>query len=298
LAVANTLRAIEAGATQVQGTMNGGERVGNLDILSLMLIRTLKQGIQDIPSEQLIFVKSASDEIRALAGLAPDPKRPFVGDDAAAHKAGLHAQGIRLNPRAYQHYVPEMIGNHSRVIISELSGRNNIEIKLEELRFPLPVTADFSSTLTTKVKEHTAKGYDYTEADASFEMLARRLHPQYEAPYDLRIGKDKEEQTTAELHLKEPSKPAGEVFLLPLSSDPERTFSQMQKVLSSFFPHLAQVELVSCSTRPENGHLRTVAHVRDKEKSWTTVGANTDPQVAGLEAIHDALEYAVYHPTS
>src|ERR1700710_1717669 len=177
-AVANTLAAVDAGATHVQGTANGyGERAGNANIFSVIGGLVTKMGRDVLPAGCLGELVRVAHAIAEIANLAPDTHAPYVGAAAFAHKAGLHASAIKLGPELYNHLDPELVGNSQRILITEMAGRASVELKAAELGVDLRSRPDVVGTVVDRVKERESAGWSYEAADASFELLVREeLH--------------------------------------------------------------------------------------------------------------------------
>lgn len=311
MADANSLIAVAEGATQIQGAVNGfGERLGNANILNIMLTRISKMNDQIIDKLVEPDIKSFSQRFFELAGAQVNPNIPYVGDNAAAHKAGLHTSGIARNSVAYEHERPERFGNSRRFIISELSGKATFRAKLEQLNLPFAVDEDFIGTVSDEVKRKVHEGYNFEEAEASFELLVHRLHKSYQPPFDVKIIENDGQVTGSEVTFQytysSPRNPA-EVFptsrtiQIPASRDMEEVFAKMKDQLSLAFPVLADVQLCQQDIR-SNNHTLTRAIARTAHSSengqWTTVGASGNPAKAVMLAVSDALEYAIYHKAS
>src|SRR5438309_2745469 len=171
-AVANSLAAVDAGATHVQGTANGyGERAGNADLFAVVAALELKQGQAVLPQGSLADLVRVSHAIAELANIAPDPHQPWVGASAFAHKAGLHASALKVDPDLYQHTDPALVGNDMRVLVSELAGRASVELKAREL--DIAVDRETVGRVIERVKAMEAAGYSFEAAEASFELLLR-----------------------------------------------------------------------------------------------------------------------------
>lgn len=172
--VANAIAAVEAGAIQVQGTINGyGERTGNCNLISVIPTLHLKMGRLAVPSESLPKLKELSEFVDEIANVRHDPRQPWVGATAFAHKGGMHVHAIDRVARSYEHITPEAVGNHRRVLVSDMSGRTNILLKAAELGFQLAPDAPETRTITEKVKTLEARGYEYEAAEASLALLIR-----------------------------------------------------------------------------------------------------------------------------
>src|SRR5690348_15805415 len=170
LAVANTLAAVEAGATHVQGCINGyGERTGNADLIAVVANLELKMGREVLPQGLLREATRVAHAVAEVTNVPPSSRQPYVGVSAFAHKAGLHASAIKVDPNLYQHMEPEGVGNDMRLLVSDMAGRASIELKGKELGFDLG--ADVIVSVTAKVKEMEQRGYTFDAADASFELL-------------------------------------------------------------------------------------------------------------------------------
>ncbi len=311
LAVANTLAAVEAGVWQVQGCVNGyGERCGNADILTVVANLKLKMGIEVIADEQLARLTEVSHYVSELANLVPDGQAPFVGASAFAHKAGYHVAGIRKDANAYQHIDPASVGNASRVLVSELSGQRNLQMKLEELGIDYPFTPEEVHALLQVVKQKESEGFQYEGAEASFELLVRRQLPGYVRPFEIedfviverhrhKRGDDQRGDMLAEAMVKlrvgdEQAHTAAEgngpVNALDIAA---------RKALAGAYPEVMDVKLIDYKVRILDSESATAAQVRvliestDGERYWTTVGSSTDIIEASWLALSDALEYAV-----
>ena len=174
--VANAIAGIEAGATQVQGTINGyGERTGNCNLISVIPTLELKMGLRCVPSKSLPKLKELSEFVNEIANVRHDVRAPWVGQTAFAHKGGMHVHAIERVARSYEHINPESVGNFRRVLVSDMSGRTNILMKAKELGFKLAADAPESREITAKVKELEGAGYEYEAAEASLALLIRGI---------------------------------------------------------------------------------------------------------------------------
>jgi len=309
LAVANSLHAVEAGVWQVQGCVNGyGERCGNADILTVAANLKLKYGIDVLEDEQLARLTEVANYVAELANMALNPQTPYVGASAFAHKAGYHVAGIIKDERAYQHIDPALVGNHSRVLVSELSGQRNLLMKLKEAGLDF-LSQEEVKRLLEVVKEREAQGYQYEGAEASFEMLVRRSLPGYRPPFEL------EDFVIVERRRVRKGDGANEMLaeaMVKLNIDGETIHTAhegngpvnaldgaVRKALNPRFPQLEQVKLVDYKVRILDSQSATGARVRvliestDGTRHWTTVGSSTDIIEASWLALADALEYAL-----
>ncbi|MGV4302842.1 homocitrate synthase/isopropylmalate synthase family protein [Trueperella pyogenes] len=175
-AVANTIAAVQAGCRQVQGTINGyGERTGNANLLTVAANLALKTDYETVSPDQLAGFTSVSHAIAELTNMAPQPRQPYVGHSSFAHKAGLHASAIRIDPNLYQHVDPALVGNDMRMLVSDMAGRSSVELKCREFGIDLASSAAELGEITRRVKAAEAQGYTYDAADASFELLTREV---------------------------------------------------------------------------------------------------------------------------
>ncbi len=308
LAVANTLLAVQAGATQVQACLNGwGERCGNANIISVIANLQLKLGIEVVSREQLERLTELSHFASELANLAPNPQQPYVGTSAFAHKAGLHVAAITKSAGSYTHVDPGAVGNVERVLVSELSGRRNVIALLAEQDAGLSLSDGEASALADDVKDREARGFQYESAEASFELLARRSLEGYVAPFGLEDfliverrrpgGGEAENEMQAEAMVKVR---VGET-LSQTAADGNGPVSALdaavRRALLESFPDLDRVHLVDYKVRiinPDGGAdaaVRVLIESSDGMHLWRTVGASTDVVEASWLALQDAYEY-------
>ncbi|MFC1932367.1 citramalate synthase [Chloroflexota bacterium] len=310
LGVANTLAAVKAGATQVQGTINGyGERCGNANLCSIIPNLKLKMGIDCVTNEQLAKLTEVSRYISEAANLAPDPFSPYVGASAFSHKGGLHVSGVTKWADSYQHVDPAKIGNRQRAVVSELSGKRNIIYKARELGIDLPSKGKEIEKLLEQVKLLESHGFQYENAEASLELLLHRAKPDYQSPFELvdfmvvvetrrRLPTKKSlEETLSEAMIK--VRVGTEVIHTAAEGNgPVNALDQaLRKALLQFYPSLAAVKLVDYKVRILEESIGTESQVRvliessDGVEEWTTVGSSTNIIEASWLALADSLEY-------
>jgi 2-isopropylmalate synthase len=309
LAVANSLAAVEAGATQVQACINGyGERCGNANMITVIANLKLKLGYNVVTDQQLARLTEIAHFVSELANLNPNSQAPYVGISAFAHKAGYHVAGIVKNERAYQHVDPALVGNTKRVLVSDLSGQRNIIAKMQEQGVEIPLTSEETRRLLDKVKVMEARGYQYDGAEASFELLVRRSQPEYRPPFELEdfmIVERRRHVKNGEHH----SEMMGEAVVKVRVGDsvmhtagegngPVNALdAAVRKALLEFYPSLAAVKLTDYKVRILDGAGGTGASVRvliestDGINIWRTVGSSTDVIEASWLALADSLEY-------
>jgi 2-isopropylmalate synthase len=321
-AVANSLVAVEAGATHVQGAANGyGERCGNADLFAIVAGLELKQGLRLLPQDRLAALTATAHAIAELANLPPDHRQPYVGGAAFATKAGLHASAIARRADAYSHVDPARVGNRARVLVSELAGRSNVLAKAGELGLDLDGDPDLGGRVLDRVKELEHQGYAFEVADASFELLVRREAGLLAVPFALegyRVvverrpggsggaqggppvhrgnddGTDLSEATVRLLVEGERVLAVGE------GVGPVHALDQaLRRALADRHPELEAVRLVDYKVRILDGRAGTRAVTRvlvttaDGEGEWTTVGVSDDVVTASWEALADGVLYGL-----
>jgi 2-isopropylmalate synthase len=299
LALANALVAVQAGCTQVQGTINGyGERCGNMDLIPLIANLQLKLGYACVAPEQLRTLSDVSHYVAAVANLNPDHHAPYVGRSAFAHKGGIHVAAIAKVAESYQHIEPELVGNRMRVVVSELAGRGNVRMRAEELG--LAVNGN-EKQLVQQIKELENRGFQFEAAEGSFEMLVRRSHPAYQPPFELldftvivekRGGNTIYSQATTRVRV------GTEVMHTAADGNgPVNALdTAIRKALLPYYPQLAEVKLADFKVRIIDEHRGTgavprvlIESMRGDER-WSTIGASTNIIEASWLALWDSLE--------
>jgi 2-isopropylmalate synthase len=293
-AVANSLVAVGEGATHVQGAANGyGERCGNADLFAIIAGLELKREHELLPPGRLAALATTAREIAELANLPFDPKQPYVGSSAFATKAGLHASAIARRPDAYSHVNPELVGNQAHVLVSELAGRSNVLVKAAAMGLDLP--GEVATEVLEEIKAAEHRGYAFEAADASFELLVRRMAGQSPSWFDLegyRVVIEKSEgadRSEAIVRLR-----LGEQRVVAVGEGvgPVHALDQaLRKALSELYPELATIHLVDYKVRILDGRAATSAVTRvmltsaDHDGEWTTVGVSDDIVTASWEAL-------------
>jgi 2-isopropylmalate synthase len=303
LAVANTLEGVMAGADMVQGTINGyGERCGNANLVSVVANLVLKLDMEALPAGASSRFTDLSRTVAEIANLALPLQQPFVGHGAFAHKGGQHVAAVLRHADSYQHIDPSVVGNEPRVLVSELSGRGNVLAKAREFGIELDRDDPHTQWLVQHLKELEHRGYSYEAADASFEMLLRRLQPGYEAPWrvaDFTTMVRKDGETVhAEATVK--VEVGGTIYHTAASGNgPVNALdAALRKALSPRFPGLKSVSLHDYKVRILDGAAGTGATTRVLIESgrglkrWTTVGCSSNIIEASLAALVDSFEYA------
>lgn len=304
LAVANSLAAVNAGAVHVQGTINGyGERCGNANLCSVIPDLLLKMGIPCLAQDgHLGALTSLSRTVAEIANLAPDTHLPYVGRSAFAHKGGIHVAAMRRNVDSYQHIEPQQVGNRTRVLISDLSGRGNLLSKAEELG--LDVSKDEAAQVLNDIKELENEGFAFETAEASVAVRLHRAHLDYEPLFTLidftvivedRRGRGQLAEAMVKLDfdgdvVHTAAEGNGPVNALDLA---------LRKALLPKYPALRDIQLVDYKVRILDGENATGAMTRvlidsyNGSARWSTVGAGTDIICASWLALVDSVEYGL-----
>ncbi|MFH1650909.1 MAG: citramalate synthase [Chloroflexota bacterium] len=318
LAVANTLAAVRAGATHVQGTINGyGERCGNANLCSIIPALKLKMGIDCISAEQLGKLTEVSHYVGELANLIPDPYAPYVGGSAFSHKGGLHVSALSKWTESYQHIDPSRVGNIQRVVVSELSGRRNIIQKAREMGITFPKEGKEVKEILEQVKQLESLGFQYENAEASFELLLHHARLEYKPPFELvdfMVVVEKRRRASTRRITGEMLSEAvvkvrvgGEIMHTAAEGNgPVNALdAALRKALLQFYPSLSQVKLVDYKVRILEESTGTESQVRvliessDGTEEWHTVGSSTNIIEASWLALADSLEYwLLKHPAA
>jgi 2-isopropylmalate synthase len=308
--VANTLVAVEAGVTHVQGTANGyGERAGNANLFSVVAGLQLKKGRQILDGEGIREMARIAHAISEVTNVTPDTHQPYVGFSAFAHKGGLHASAIRVDPMLYQHIDPALVGNDMRMLVSDMAGRASVELKGRELGFDLSQSKEVIGRVTDKVKELEARGYSFEAADASFELLLRdelagerRRHFTVESwRVIVEQRADSEGETvTSEATVRLVAK--GErVIAVGEGNGPVNALDRaLRSALEQTFPELATLQLTDFKVRILEGTSGTGAITRVLVESgdgtgdtWSTVGVDENVISASWHALEEAVSYGL-----
>lgn len=305
-AVANTLAGVDAGAMHVQGTVNGyGERTGNAELISVVANLELKYGWSLLPAGSLCEATRVSHAIAEVTNIPLSGRSPFVGLSAFAHKAGLHASAIKVDPNLYQHIDPHLVGNDMRMLVSDMAGRANIQIKGEELGFDLS-DRELAAKITDQVKDAEAAGYTYESADASFELLLRRelgQLPKFFSAESWRVftqsapGGELDTDATVRLTARgESTRVVGE------GNGPVNALDQaLRRALSDAYPVVEKLELIDYRVRIlDQGHgtdatVRVLIETSNGQRAWTTVGVGQNIIEASWEALTDGYVYGLIH---
>jgi 2-isopropylmalate synthase len=310
-AVANTIAAVEAGVKHFQCTANGyGERPGNADLFAVIGNLQLKLGLPVLPDGCLEKAMRVSHGIAEIANIAPDTHQAYVGAAAFAHKAGLHASAIKVDPVLYNHVDPSVVGNDMRILVTEMAGRASIELKARELGVDLAGQPEALSRVTKRVKELEAEGWSFEAADASFELLVRSELPGAEPvlPFALEsyrvIVEHREDGAVVSEATVKVRVGDQRVIATAEGNGPVNALDEaLRSALSAHYPVLATFELADYKVRILEGSHGTAAVTRvlvgtkaATDRGWTTVGVHENVVEASWHALVDALTYGVNHP--
>jgi 2-isopropylmalate synthase len=306
LAVANSLTAVEHGAVQVQGTINGvGERCGNVNLCSVIATLQLKMGFRVVPAASLRRLQQLSRFVDELANVEPNKRQAYVGQSAFAHKGGVHVAAMRRHADSYQHVDPALVGNQMRVVVSELSGRGNVLSKAAEYGLEFAHVEKVTDVLN-EIKTLEAQGFAFEAAEGSVAIMMKRQDPGYRPPFELvdftvnvehRLGLGIFSEATIKVRVP------GCTDLLHTAAEgngPVNALDKaLRKALMPHYPVLAGFQLADYKVRILDGSDGTSAITRvlidthNGTKRWTTVGASANIIEASWRALSDAIEYGL-----
>ena len=303
-AVANTITAVNEGITHIQGTINGyGERCGNANLVSIIPILKIKMGVDCISSKQLEELTSLSRHISEIANLAHSDHQPFVGESAFAHKGGIHVSAVMKHSKTYEHIKPSLVGNKTRVIVSELSGTSNLLAKAKEYGLNLKKKSPEIKTLLKTLKEMELAGYQFEEGEASFEMMIHRARKNYKRFFSLKgfrvineiHSPDEQMNIDATIRLNIKGK---DIHVAGIGNGPVSALDHaLRKSLRDIYPEINEVRLVDYKVRVLDSKEGTSAKVRviiestDGKRNWGTVGVSENIIEASWRALIDSYEY-------
>ena len=304
VAVANSLRAVEAGAQQVQGTINGiGERCGNTNLISVIPNLKIKMGLDCVSNEQLKKLKDVSAFVDELANKAHWNQQPFVGKSAFAHKGGIHVSAVRKNSETYEHIKPEVVGNSQRILISDLSGKSNVLHKAKEFGIDIEAGEPKIQKILKTLKESENLGFQYEGAEASFELLMRDALGEKEVFFDFisfRVIVEKQhedEEPVSEATVKLKVNGVQEVSTEEGIGPVNALDKAIKKALVKFYPELEKVDLYDYKVRILEEKKGTRAKTRvliesgDEYTKWGTVGVSENIIEASWQALIDSIAF-------
>ena len=309
-AVANTLAAVEAGASHVQGTINGyGERTGNADLVSVVANLELKLDHRVLPAGLLQEATRIAHAVAEVTNVPPASRQPYVGTSAFAHKAGLHASAIKVDPNLYQHMDPLGVGNDMRLLVSDMAGRASIELKGRELGFDLSGDRELVTRVTDRVKELEQRGYTFEAADASFELLlveeVEGVRPSYFDVESWRVitetpsNREEHEEAVSEATVKLRAEGVRYVVTGEGNGPVNALDAALREAIGQAFPEVAKFELIDYKVRIlDQGHgtdamTRVLIETTDGESSWVTVGVGHNVIEASWGALVDGLTFGL-----
>jgi len=303
-AVANSLAAVGEGVGQVQGTMNGlGERCGNANLVSIIPNLVLKLGLDCIPEPNLRELREASRFVSELANRKPWSSQPYVGDSAFAHKGGMHVSAVQKHPETYEHVDPEAVGNHRRVLISELAGKSNILWKAREYGIDLERETPDSRRILDRLKALEDGGFQFEGAEASFELLMERALDRHRPYFELDAYRviveeqNRDQEPVAEATVRVRVKGILEHTAASGNGPVNALDHALRKALEEFYPNLKAMKLLDYKVRILDESKGTAAKTRvlitsgDGEETWGTVGVADNIIEASWQALVDSIEY-------
>jgi len=304
LGVANALAGIEAGALQIQGTVNGyGERTGNCNLVTAIANLQLKMGLRVLPDDKLAQLRDLSLFVDEVANQRPSGRAPFVGSAAFAHKGGIHVNAVNKLARSYEHISPELVGNHQRVLVGELAGRANIMLKARTLGLKLEEKSPEALKVLEQIKHLENEGYEFEAADASFELLVRKALGQYKpffelVEYHVSIRKNSAHGFDACEATIKLSVDGEKVYTVAEGDGPVNALdAAVRAALIRFYPRLESMKLVDYKVRIIDSTSGTAAKTRvfiessDGDSTWATVGVSYDIIEASWLALRDSVDY-------
>ena len=303
LALANSLVAVQGGASMVQGTINGyGERCGNVDLISVVGNLHFKLGARCVFKKSVGQLTELSRFVSEVANVPPQNQRPFVGKSAFAHKGGVHVSAVLKLPEAYEHMPPEQVGNRRRVLVSDLSGRSNIDFKSGEMGIKLGGNGFDSEKIVREIKRLEDEGYQFDAAEGSLELLIKKVTGQFEEPFfleSLRVTteKNRDRSGSTQATIKIAVGDEYEITAAEGEGPVNALDNALRKALTKFFPQISEMALVDFKVRVIDGGDATAAKVRvqiesrDAREIWSTIGVSENIIEASWQALVDSVQY-------
>ncbi len=302
VAVANTLMAVNSGARQVQGTINGfGERCGNANLCTIIPNLQLKCGYSLISEDKLKKLKSVSRHIYELANIVPDERKPYVGNMAFTHKGGMHIDAVLKNPATFEHIKPEAVGNERRLLMSEMSGRAMVYEIIKKIKPDISKDSEIITELLEDIKKLEKEGYQFEGAEGSFELMIMKKLGYYKPQFELEqfkvISIAPTNQKTASAMIKIGVDGNYEITAAEGDGPVNALDTALRKALYRFYPELKITRLIDFKVRVLDGMEGTAALIRvliettDGHNNWTTVGVSEDIIEASWQGLVDSVEY-------
>ncbi len=303
MAVANSVMAVQAGATQVQGTINGiGERCGNANLCAIMPNLQLKLGLECLAADKMAQLTSLARFVSEISNITHNERAAYVGNDAFAHKGGMHIDAVNKNPLSYEHINPEAVGNSRRFLMSEVAGRSTLLARINAIDASLRKDSLESQRIIDRLKELEHEGYQFENAESSFELVVRKLLGRYQPFFDLKEYK---------VIVNEPSVSginSAVMIKISVGGQEEITAAEgdgpvnaldnaIRKALERFYPEIKNIKLTDYKVRVLDSDKASAARVRvliettDYHEVWTTIGVSTDVIDASWRALVDSIEY-------
>ncbi|MEI6801962.1 MAG: citramalate synthase [Burkholderiales bacterium] len=303
MAVANSVVAVQSGATQVQGTINGiGERCGNANLCAIIPNLELKLGKSCLPEGSLVHLTSTARFVSEVANMPVHDKAAYVGSDAFAHKGGMHIDAVQKNPVSYEHIDPEQVGNSRRILMSEVAGRSTLLKRIRELDATLTKDSPATQAIVDRLKELEHEGYQFESAECSFELVVRKLLGMYQPFFSMR---------EFQVIVNAPSTtPNNSNALIKITVDGQEEIAAaegdgpvnaldraVRKALERFYPRLREMNLIDYKVRVLDSDKASAAKVRvliesaDASAQWSTIGVSTNIIDASWQALVDSIEF-------
>jgi 2-isopropylmalate synthase len=302
-AVANSLAAVLEGAVQVQGTINGvGERCGNANLCSVIPDLMLKMGLETVPKDRLAGLRELSRFVSEMYNRQPLQHQAYVGDSAFAHKGGMHVSAVTKHPETYEHVNPELVGNHRRVLVSELAGQSNVLWKAAKSGIDLDKNTPETKQIVQTLKDLEDQGYEFEGAEASFELLMERARAKHQAGFDLEgwrvvVEKRGDQPAVSEATIKLRVKGIPEHTAAEGNGPVSALDAALRKALDEFYPNLKTMSLRDYKVRILEGTQGTSAKTRvlitsgDGHETWGTVGVASNIIEASWQALVDSIDF-------
>jgi 2-isopropylmalate synthase len=306
LGVALSLAGVEAGARMVQGTINGyGERVGNADLITIMPNLALKLGYSFYAADKMSSLKGLAQDVDRFANLPFNSKAPYVGDSAFAHKGGVHANAAQKVARSYEHVQPELVGNRQRILLSDMSGGSSVAMKAAEMGIRIDHKSPEMKTFLAKLKDLENRGYEYENADASFQVLLHRHFHGYKDNFRLvsyrtisEVVRDKQENISEAVVKLRVDGEEGIRITVAESTGPVGALDHaMRQAFAAHFPELGEVELFDYKVRilqtgqGTDSIVQVLMQSGDKNSTWWTCGADPNVIEASWQALRDSYRF-------
>ncbi len=303
LAIANTIAAVESGCEMVQGTINGyGERCGNADLIPIIANLKLKLNIDCVSDQKIKELTRISHFVSEISNMRQKSDQPYVGTSSFAHKGGVHINAVMKNPQTYEHIDPTLVGNHRRILVSELGGKSGILIRAKDLELNLGKEDPKTKKILKMIQKLENEGYHFEAAEASFELLIKKALKKYKKFFELEgfrvvIEKQSDKKITSEAIIKIKVKGVKEHTAAEGDGPVNALDNALRKALRDFYPTLAKMQLADFKVRVLDENVGTAAKVRvliqsqDEKESWNTIGVSENIIEASWQALVDSIEY-------